>query len=83
MAPDSARADQELIDGGRDLFRVGFQSEVAGVDEADAGVGQAALEGFGTPGRKNGSFLPHTASVPTAPVVNPAVRKPVSTSGEG
>ena len=39
MAPDSARADQELIDGGRDLFRVGFQSEAAGVDEADAGVG--------------------------------------------
>lgn len=62
MAPDSARADQELIDGGRDLFRVGFQSEVAGVHEADAGVGRSRLKASAPPGRKNGSFLPHTAS---------------------
>lgn len=43
MAPDSAPAGQKLIDGSRDPFRVGFQSEVAGVHEADAGVGRSRL----------------------------------------
>ena len=40
---------------------MGLQGEVTGVDETDVSIGDVALEGFGS-GRKNGSFLPHTAS---------------------
>ena len=41
---------------------MGFQGEVTGVYEPDVGVGDIALEGFSPAGRKNGSFLPHSAS---------------------
>ena len=53
---------EELGDRGCDLLGVGLQGEVTGVDETNVGVGDVALEGFSPGRRKNGSFLPHTAS---------------------
>jgi len=39
----------------------GFRGEVASIQEADHSLGNIAPERLGTRGRKNGSFLPHTA----------------------
>jgi hypothetical protein len=55
-------AGKEFADGGGDLLDVGFQGEAAGVDEADVGVGEVALEGFGPGGQEERVVLPHTAS---------------------
>jgi hypothetical protein len=41
---------------------LGFEREVAGVEETDHVLGNIALERLGTAGRKKGSFFPQTAS---------------------
>jgi hypothetical protein len=53
---------EELADRGGDLLDVGLQGKVTGVDETNVGVGDVALERLDPAGKKNGSFLPHTAS---------------------
>ena len=49
------------MDRCRDLLGVRLQREVAGVEEADNCTRNVALESLRAGGRKNGSFLPHTA----------------------
>jgi hypothetical protein len=61
--PDGQRQlREELADSGCDLLDVGLKGELTGVGETNDGVGDVTFEGFGPAGRKNGSFLPHTAS---------------------
>ena len=48
--------------GLRDRLGVRLEREVPGVEEADVGIGDVALETpLRRPGRKKGSFLPQTA----------------------
>src|SRR5215469_5878063 len=48
---------EKLADRGGDLLGVGLQGEVTGIDEADVGVGDVALEGLG-PGRQEKRVVP-------------------------
>jgi hypothetical protein len=51
---------EEVADGCRDLRGMRFQREVPGVEKPDNCSWDVALESAPR-GRKNGSFLPHTA----------------------
>src|SRR5258708_2584971 len=53
---------QEVADAFRDFAGMRFQGKVAGVEEANNRARNIALERASAPGgKKNGSFLPHTA----------------------
>ncbi len=52
---------EEVADGRRDLISVRLQREVARVEKANRRTGMSRLNASAPAGRKNGSFLPHTA----------------------
>ena len=52
---------EEIADLLRDLLRVGLQREVSGVEQADIGIRNIALEGFGSRGHEEWVVLAPTA----------------------
>jgi len=55
-------AAQEITNGTGNLAMMSFEGEVAGIIEADLGMWLSRLKASAPRGRKNASFLPHTAS---------------------
>jgi len=53
----------EIFHRGGNFIHMRFERKVTSIDELDLCIGNVAPEGLGAPaGKKNGSFLPQTAS---------------------